>query len=104
MLKTTDNFPFLNFLFYLHASEKVSNNNVFEKKKKFQITIVVYHLCVHFGFLAARSLLEKGTKEGSAEKGNGNVFKPNQGVEQEIHDDLATMDYTPAGKNPPIHN
>ncbi|QHN82744.1 uncharacterized protein LOC107621825 isoform X1 [Arachis ipaensis] len=32
-------------------------------------------------------------------KVNSNVFDP----KQEVHE-LATMDYTPAGKNPPIHN
>ncbi|KAJ1429734.1 hypothetical protein SESBI_08137 [Sesbania bispinosa] len=55
----------------------------------------------------ARNLRETkdGSSEVSVEKGQGNLFKPkpNQGGEQDI-DDLATMDYTPAKKNPPIHN
>ncbi|CAJ1974611.1 unnamed protein product [Sphenostylis stenocarpa] len=53
----------------------------------------------------ARSLRE--TKDElapvSAEKSHENQFKPNQGGDQDIGD-LTTMDYTPAKKNPPIHN
>lgn len=58
-------------------------------------------------FLAARNLRE--AKDGSAsavvsaEKGHGNMFKPNKEGDQDTHD-LVTMDYTPASKNPPIHN
>ncbi|KHN09565.1 Root meristem growth factor 9, partial [Glycine soja] len=41
----------------------------------------------------------------TTEKSHENQFKPNQGGggEQDLGD-LATMDYTPAKKNPPIHN
>lgn len=53
----------------------------------------------------ARSLRE--TKDGlapvSIEKSHENQLKANQGEEQDIGD-LTTMDYTPAKKNPPIHN
>nr|KYP69373.1 hypothetical protein KK1_008562 [Cajanus cajan] len=54
----------------------------------------------------ARSLRETkddGLAPVSIEKSHENQFKPNQGGEQDIGD-LATMDYTPAKKNPPIHN
>ena len=56
--------------------------------------------------LTARKLRE--TKDELApvlttEKSHENQFMPNQGGEQDIGD-LATMDYTPAKKNPPIHN
>ncbi|KAG2399517.1 uncharacterized protein HKW66_Vig0080010 [Vigna angularis] len=55
----------------------------------------------------ARSLRE--TKDElapvSAEKSYENQFKVNQGGQQEQDTgDLTTMDYTPAKKNPPIHN
>ncbi|KAL1337478.1 hypothetical protein HN51_032165 [Arachis hypogaea] len=53
---------------------------------------------------AARSLRETVKSSLLSEnidnkKVNSNVFDP----KQEVHE-LATMDYTPAGKNPPIHN
>jgi len=56
-------------------------------------------------FLTARILREtKGELAPvSTEKSHENQFMPNQGGEQDIGD-LATMDYTPAKKNPPIHN
>jgi len=57
--------------------------------------------------VTARSLRE--TKDElapvSAEKSHENQVKVNQGGEQEQDTgDLTTMDYTPAKKNPPIHN
>lgn len=65
----------------------------------------VYHLCVaFFWYLAARNLRE--TKDG-AEKSQSGLFKPNheETKTQENNGDLVdTMDYTPAKKNPPIHN
>ncbi|TKY73884.1 Root meristem growth factor 9 [Spatholobus suberectus] len=67
--------------------------------------LVAFLLLCFVSVATARSLRE--TKDGlapvSAEKSHENQFKPNQGGEQDIGD-LATMDYTPAKKNPPIHN
>ncbi|XP_020215497.1 uncharacterized protein LOC109799371 [Cajanus cajan] len=40
-------------------------------------------------------------------KGQANLdamFKPNHEGAQESNDELDTMDYTPAKRNPPIHN
>lgn len=48
--------------------------------------------------------MKDGVAEVSLEKGHGNLVKPNKGGEQDIEHDLATMDYTPAKGNPPIHN
>ncbi|XP_050896414.1 uncharacterized protein LOC127103181 [Lathyrus oleraceus] len=52
----------------------------------------------------ARNLRE--IKEGG-EKGQSSEFKPNhEGTQTQVKNDdlLDTMDYTPASKNPPIHN
>ncbi|CAL5214527.1 unnamed protein product [Lathyrus oleraceus] len=52
----------------------------------------------------ARNLRE--IKEGD-EKGQSSEFKPNhEGTQTQVKNDdlLDTMDYTPASKNPPIHN
>ncbi|KAK7318504.1 hypothetical protein RJT34_03206 [Clitoria ternatea] len=49
----------------------------------------------------ARSLRE--TKD-EAKKGETSLFKPNHEGAHDNSDDLDTMDYTPAKKNPPIHN
>ena len=58
-----------------------------------------------FGLLAAARNLRDIQAKAGAEGGHNNMFKPNQGEEQLANDDsLATMDYTPAKKNPPIHN
>lgn len=57
-----------------------------------------------FWYFAARNLRE--IKEGG-EKGQSSEFKPNhEGTQTQVKNDdlLDTMDYTPASKNPPIHN
>ncbi|QHO58526.1 uncharacterized protein DS421_3g91390 [Arachis hypogaea] len=56
-----------------------------------------------------RSLREIATtKNGVNNGGRGhqsNVFKRNhEGTQEIISGDIDTMDYTPAKKNPPIHN
>lgn len=68
--------------------------------------LLVAFLLLCFISITARARSLRETKElRSAEKGHGSndQFKPNQGVEQDTGD-LATMDYTPTAKNPPIHN
>ncbi|ESW09571.1 hypothetical protein PHAVU_009G138200 [Phaseolus vulgaris] len=64
--------------------------------------LLLYFLSIN---ASARSLRE--TKDElvpvSVEKSHEDQFKLNQGGEQDIGD-LTTMDYTPAKKNPPIHN
>lgn len=44
--------------------------------------------------------------EEKGQKSNYKMLKPKEGGEQveATNDDLVTMDYTPAKKNPPIHN
>lgn len=63
-----------------------------------------------FSLLAARFLREvsdvaKKSNEASevAKKSNGDKLVPNQDSELD-GDELAAMDYSPAGKTPPIHN
>lgn len=61
--------------------------------------------------MAARILQEvsdvakKGNEATSeaAKKSNGDEFVPNEDRELD-GDELASMDYSPAGKTPPIHN
>ncbi|MCH87452.1 root meristem growth factor 9-like [Trifolium medium] len=69
------------------------------------VLIAFLLLCFVSTTARARNLREI-TKEG-VEKGQSSEFKPNHEVAQtqEKNDDLLdTMDYTPASKNPPIHN
>ncbi|PON52271.1 Root meristem growth factor [Trema orientale] len=49
----------------------------------------------------ARILQEAGDV---AKKSNDDQLKPNQERELIDSDELVSMDYSPAGKNPPIHN
>ncbi|PON47810.1 Root meristem growth factor [Parasponia andersonii] len=49
----------------------------------------------------ARILQEAGDV---AKKSNDDQLKPNQERELIDSDELVFMDYSPAGKNPPIHN
>ncbi|KAI4317168.1 hypothetical protein L6164_025063 [Bauhinia variegata] len=64
-------------------------------------------LCFITITVRGRSLRETSTQEtrNGAEKSQNDLVKTkNQGGEQPDTDDLVTMDYTPAKKNPPIHN
>ena len=54
-----------------------------------------------FFVLAARILQEAGDV---AKKSNDDQLKPNQDRELIDSDELVSMDYSPAGKTPPIHN
>ncbi|KAL1290818.1 hypothetical protein HN51_059340 [Arachis hypogaea] len=72
--------------------------------KRLRLLLVAFLFLCFITTTAARSLRE--TVKSSLlsqnidnKKVNSNVFDP----KQEVHE-LATMDYTPAGKNPPIHN
>ncbi|XP_027367636.1 uncharacterized protein LOC113873632 [Abrus precatorius] len=49
----------------------------------------------------ARSLRESRDE---AKGQSNNLFKPNHEGAQDSNGDLDTMDYTPAKRNPPIHN
>ncbi|KAF7840052.1 Root meristem growth factor 9 [Senna tora] len=77
-----------------------------------RILLVAFLLICFFSISASgRSLREKsknynGVGEEKVQKQNSNMFKANKhgGEEANGSDDLVTMDYTPAKKNPPIHN
>lgn len=52
--------------------------------------------------MAARILQEAG--DNLTKKSNDDLLKPNQDRELIDSDELVAMDYSPAGKTPPIHN
>jgi len=55
-------------------------------------------------FLAARSLKEIKDDD-AVKKGQSGLFKPqHESAQESNNDELDTMDYTPAKRNPPIHN
>ncbi|XP_045823574.1 uncharacterized protein LOC123916216 [Trifolium pratense] len=71
-----------------------------------RLVLIVFLLLCFISTIARARNLREITKEG-VEKGQSSEFKPNHEVAQtqEKNDDLLdTMDYTPASKNPPIHN
>ncbi|XP_057421225.1 uncharacterized protein LOC130715172 [Lotus japonicus] len=66
--------------------------------------VLITFMLLCFISITARARNLRETKDG-AEKGQSSMFKPNhEGAHERSDDDLDTMDYTPAKKNPPIHN
>ncbi|CAK8578899.1 unnamed protein product [Lathyrus sativus] len=69
------------------------------------LLILIAFLFIFFVSTTARARNLREIKGG--EKGHSSEFKPNhEGTETQVKNDdlLDTMDYTPASKNPPIHN
>ncbi|QHO02460.1 Root meristem growth factor [Arachis hypogaea] len=76
-----------------------------------RLLLVVAFLLLCFMSMTARgrSLREIATNKNGVDDGEkghqSNVFKRNhEGTQEIISGDIDTMDYTPAKKNPPIHN
>ncbi|GMN33389.1 hypothetical protein TIFTF001_004127 [Ficus carica] len=69
------------------------------------VLLLLFSVTARARFLREVSDVAKKSNEASkvAKKSNGDKLVPNQDSELD-GDDLAAMDYTPAGKTPPIHN
>ncbi|KAL2342964.1 hypothetical protein Fmac_004249 [Flemingia macrophylla] len=69
------------------------------------LLVAVLLLCFIGTTARARSLKEirDSVKKGQANL-NATLFKPNHDGAHDSNDELDTMDYTPAKRNPPIHN
>ncbi|TKY60379.1 Root meristem growth factor 9 [Spatholobus suberectus] len=65
------------------------------------LLVVFLLLCFITMTARARSLREI---RDAVKKGQTDLFNPNHEGAQDSNDELDTMDYTPAKRNPPIHN
>ncbi|XP_028765992.1 uncharacterized protein LOC114723908 [Neltuma alba] len=71
------------------------------------LLVAFLFFCIVSSTASARSLRETRHVDEKAQTPNSSAFKEkvhSQGEEQLKGDDWVTMDYTPAKKNPPIHN
>ncbi|KAM6563631.1 hypothetical protein CsatB_023629 [Cannabis sativa] len=66
------------------------------------LLIATLILFCSFSITAKARILKEG--EHVAKKSNDNELKPNQDRELFDNNELVAMDYSPAGKTPPIHN
>ncbi|KAI8540701.1 hypothetical protein RHMOL_Rhmol08G0006500 [Rhododendron molle] len=77
--------------------------------RKRLVLVAFFLLCfISITAKASRSVPKDQSRNGADQKGDGNVtFSPEdkgEVSEGNSDQDLATMDYTPAQKRPPIHN
>ncbi|KAK7358889.1 hypothetical protein VNO77_00829 [Canavalia gladiata] len=66
--------------------------------------LLVAFLLFCFFTMTARARNLRETKDEAKKDQTKNLFKLNHEGAQDSSDDLDTMDYSPAKKNPPIHN
>ncbi|XP_047181458.1 uncharacterized protein LOC124847908 [Vigna umbellata] len=66
--------------------------------------LLLLFLLLSFTTMTARARSLREIKDDAVKKGQNDLFKPQHESAQESNDELDTMDYTPAKRNPPIHN
>ncbi|RDX79589.1 Root meristem growth factor 9, partial [Mucuna pruriens] len=66
--------------------------------------LLVAFLLLCFITITARARNLREIRDHADKKGQTSLFKPNHEGAQDTNSELDTMDYTPAKRNPPIHN
>ncbi|CAJ1937929.1 unnamed protein product [Sphenostylis stenocarpa] len=70
----------------------------------FKHILLVAFLLLCFITMTARARSLREIKDDAVKKSQTGLFKPQHEGAQESNNELDTMDYTPAKRNPPIHN